>query len=61
MTQFLAVKEDSVDLIFLFIVVREEIEETLAAQPCEFSSHYIRYGPLSQRNYIFLARKAVRF
>jgi hypothetical protein len=44
-------------LIFLIVVVREEIEKTLAAQPCEFSSHYIRYGPLSKRNDFFWQEK----
>jgi len=39
---------------------REEIEKTVAAQPCKFSSHYFRYGPFSQRNEFFLAREAVR-
>jgi len=46
-----------VDLIFLIVVVREEIEKTLAAQSCEFSSHYIRYGPISLRNEIFFGKK----
>jgi hypothetical protein len=45
-------------------VIREEIEKTVAAQPCEFSSHYFRYGPFFQRNNFFLGgrrREAVRF
>lgn len=56
-----AVKEDSIEMIFLTVMFREGIEKTVAAKPCEFSSHYFRYGPFSHRNDFWSGREAVRF